>query len=290
MDAAMFSLDLKERYETQYRKLDSVVTGLEGEYVETAMGPVWVTTAGEKDAPPLILIHGLHTTAPFCLEYFSKLAEKFRVYCPDIPGQAGKTSGVALMPTNHAYALWLEAVLDSLKIESCPAVGLSFGGGVLLDLAVLSPDRITAASLVVPAGFFRPIWRPLKKLFMPFIGFKLHTDQSHFDQLMNPLMGGNWPELEAYYYSVFQAGLPMTLIPPGPFEKADLSKFSAPVQLLVASEDLYFAPDKMAKYADDNLRNLKQVVEVDDLHIPNEKNRLKIQTEVFEFMLKEKSM
>jgi hypothetical protein len=46
----------------------------------------------------------------------------------------------------------------------------------------------------------------------------------------------------------------------------------------------------MAKYANDNLRNLKQVVEVDDLHIPNEKNRLKIQTEVFEFMLKEKSM
>ena len=290
MDATMLSLDLKQRYEEQRQKLSSVVPSLDGEYIQTSFGPVWVMTAGQAEAPPLLLLHGLHTVAPFCIEFFARLAENYRVICPDIPGQAGKTPGMAPIPSNQAYAIWVEELLDSLKIDRCPAVGLSFGGAVLLDLATRAPDRITAASLVVPAGFFRPIWRPLKKLLMPFVGFKLHTDQLHFDQLMKPLMGDNWPELESYYFAVFQAGMPMTLIPPGPFEKHNLQQFNSPVQLIIAADDLYFAPDKIKKCARNVIPNLCQVVEIEGLHIPSETNRQRIEQQVLEFMLKENRM
>ncbi|MDO6513503.1 MULTISPECIES: alpha/beta fold hydrolase [unclassified Neptuniibacter] len=287
MDATMLSLDLKQRYEQQAEKVGTLVPNLTGEYVQTPFGPVWVMKAGADDAPPLLLLHGLHTSAPFCIEFFAKLAEKYHVICPDIPGQAGKTPGMAPISSNQAYAIWFEGLLDSLNIESCPAVGLSFGGAVLLDLATRSPNRITMASLVVPAGFFRPIWRPLKKLFMPFLSFKLNTDQLHFDQLMKPLMGDNWPELESYYFAVFQAGIPMTLLPPGPFEKQDLQAFQAPVQLIVATDDLYFAPSKVEKCARTVVPNLSQVIEIEDLHMPSIKNRERIQDQVLEFMLKE---
>lgn len=287
MDATMLSLELKQRYDAQSKKVDSVVPNLAGNYVQTSFGPVWVMTAGAEDAPPLLLLHGLHTVAPFCIEFFAKLAEKYHIICPDIPGQAGKTPGMAPIPNNQAYAIWLDSLLDSLKIARCAAVGLSFGGALLLDLATRSPTRLSAVSLVVPAGFFRPIWRPLKKLFMPFIGFKLHTDQLHFDQLMKPLMGDNWPELESYYFSVFQAGIPMTLLPPGPFEAKDLIKFTSPVQLILATDDIYFAPSKVEKYARAVMPNLSQVIEIEDLHVPSVENRERIQDQVLEFMQKE---
>lgn len=285
MDATQLSADLNARYNNQLNCLQVLSSGsVEGRYVTTALGPVWVLEAGPKDGPPLIALHGLHTPGPFNLEFFWSLAQNFRVISPDIPGQAGKTPGIAPLPAGQAYAMWLDQLMDELAIDACPMVGLSFGAAILLDMAAYKPERINRASLVVPAGFFRPLWRPLKQLVMPFLGFKLHTDQLHFDQLMKPLMGENWPELERYYYSVFEAGIPMTLIPPGPFAVSDLSRFSAPVQLIYAQDDLYFDPDKLLKKAMQALPSIQEHRLINDLHVPSEQNRLLIQDDVLGFM------
>lgn len=291
MVSNLLSIDLKQAYEKQMEKLQGLTDySVKGRYLQTGFGPVWINEVGPEGAPPLIALHGLHTPAPFNLELILPLTQHFRVICPDIPGQAGMTPGVAPLPSNQAYAIWLETLMDCLGIEQCPMVGLSFGGAMLLDMAVLNPQRITAASLIVPAGFSRPFWRPFKKLVLPLISFKLHTDQQHFDQLMKPVMGSNWPELEAFYFSVFQSGIPMTLIPPGPFRVEDLCRFSAPVQLFVANEDVYFSPEKQMKNAQLALPNLVHVRQVDDLHIPSLKNRSLIQQEVVDFMLKQGGM
>jgi len=76
-------------------------------------------------------------------------------------------------------------------------------------------------------------------------------------------------------------------LPPGPFEKQDLQAFQAPVQLIVATDDLYFAPSKVEKCARTVVPNLSQVIEIEDLHMPSIKNRERIQDQVLEFMLKE---
>ncbi|WP_415911404.1 alpha/beta fold hydrolase [Neptuniibacter sp. QD37_11] len=291
MDPVSLSLDLNHRYQGQCDRLNQLPEcNVTGRYQATSLGPIWVMEAGPEDAPRLIALHGLHTPAPFNLELLWPLTKHFRVISPDIPGQAGKTPGIAPVPSNSAYAMWLDQLLDALGVEQAPMVGLSFGGAVLLDLAAYKPERISAASLIVPAGFSRPLWRPLKKLILPFIGFKIHTDQPHFDQLMKPLMEDNWPELEQYYYSTFQAGIPMTLIPPGPFSKAELSRFKSPVQIFSASEDIYFDPDQLAEQARSTLVNLKQLKELEDLHIPCEENRRLIQEQVVAFMRNEIGM
>ncbi|MGH1463376.1 MAG: alpha/beta fold hydrolase [Neptuniibacter sp.] len=287
MNATLLSPELNHQYQKQ---LHSLPDGVRGDFVSTSMGPVWVMEAGPEDAPPLIALHGLHTPAPFNLELLWPLTKHFRVISPDIPGQSGKTPGMAPVPSHQAHALWLEQLLDTMGIKSCPMIGLSYGGAVLLDYAVLNPERITAASLIVPAGFFRPLWRPIKKLFMPLVGFKLHTDRMHFDSLMKPLMGDNWPELEQYYFATFLAGIPMTLVPPGPFKVENLMDFKAPVQLFVAEDDVYFAPDKQEQKARSALTNLTEVHRIDDLHIPSPNNRRFIQQETSRFMLKNSGM
>lgn len=282
MDATLLSPELNQQYQQQWQALPGEV---QGRYINTHLGPVWVMEAGPQDAPPLLALHGLHTPAPFNLELLWPLTQHYRVISPDIPGQAGKTPGLAPVPSHQAYAIWLDQIMDNYGIEKCPMVGLSFGGAVLLDYAVLHPKRITSASLIVPAGFFRPLWRPFKKLIMPLVSFKLHTDRLHFDSLMKPVMGDNWPALEQYYYSTFMAGIPMTLVPPGPFMIEQLVDFKAPVQLFVAEEDVYFAPEKLEEKAGKALQNLVEVHRIDDLHIPKPENRLMIQKEVTRFML-----
>jgi len=285
MEATLLSLELKQRYEQQWSKVEALADfPISGRYQMTSLGPVWLMEAGPTDAPPLLALHGLHTPAPFNQELLHPLCKHFRVITPDIPGQAGKTPGIAPLPSHHAYALWFEQVMDSLEITSCPMVGLSFGGAVLLDLAALNPKRISAASLIVPAGFFRPLWRPLTKLVLPLVSFKLNSDQTHFDSLMKPLMGDNWPELEAYYFATFQAGIPMTLMPPGPYHLENLVDFYAPVQMFTASEDVYFAPDKLAEKARFALGSLKEVHEIQDFHIPSSENRQFIQQECVRFL------
>lgn len=291
MDPVSLSLDLSHQYEKQCDRLKQLPgSNIHGRYLTTAVGPVWVMEAGPEDAPPLIALHGLHTPSPFNLELLWSLTKSFRVISPDIPGQAGKTPGLAPLPTNASYAMWLEQVMAALGIERCPMTALSFGGAVLLDMAMYKPEAISVASMLMPAGFSRPLWRPLKKLILPFIDFKLHTDQPHFDQLMQPLMANNWPALERYYYATLQAGIPMTLIPPGPFSSDDLSKFTAPVQLFTASEDIYFDPKALASQAQQVLPELKQLRELEDLHVACEANRQLIQEQVLAFMRNENGM
>ena len=284
MDATRLSPELNQRYEAQWNQL---LGDVRGEYIQTTLGPIWVAEAGPKDAPPLLAWHGLHTPAPFNLELLWPLTKHFRVISPDIPGQAGKTPGVAPLPNQGTYALWATQLMDALDIESCPMVGLSFGGAVLLDIAAFQPERITAASFIVPAGFFRPLLRPLKKLIFPLVGFKLNSDQLHFDSLMKPLMGDNWSALENYYFAVFQAGIPMTLMPPGPYSASQLEPFKAPAQVFIAEEDVYFSPDKLERKARQILPNIEQIYRIDDLHIPSPENREFIQKHATAFMLKE---
>ncbi len=286
----MLSLDLKSRYDLQYSRLQQLGYPCRQTVVSLAFGPVAVTELGDKSLPPLIALHGMHTPGPFMLELFVSLAREYCVICPDLPGHAGMTPGLAALSNTQGYAIWLEQFLNSQNIGSCPFVGLSFGGAVLLDMAAYQPERISAASLVVPAGFFRPLWRPLKRLLLPFVGFKLQSDREHFEQMMQPLMADHWSELGDYFYAVYQAGIPLALVPPGPFEQTQLSRFSAPVQLITAAEDLYFSSDKLLKKARAVLPNLVEDRLVDDLHIPQVENRLLIQKQVTAFMLNNTEM
>lgn len=286
MDPTWLSPALQRGYEQQWQTLPNA----RGGYVQTLSGPVWVAEAGPEDAPPVLALHGMHTPAPFNLELFWPLTEHFRVISPDLPGQAGKTLGLPTALGQGMYALWLKQLLDQLEIEQCPMVGLSFGGALILDLASVAPERITCASLVVPAGFFRPLLRPLTKLFMPLLGFKFNSDRPHFDALMQPLMADNWPELEAYYYAVFQAGIPMTIMPPGPYDTAELKGFNAPCQLFIAEQDVYFAPDKLARKAQQVLPNLQAVHRIDDLHVPNAQNRAFIQQQTAAFLRQQQGL
>ena len=103
---------------------------------------------------PLLLLHG----GGGCHEDWryagrDEFALHYALIAPDARGH-GRSSNPAKIITHRQCALDTFALLDHLKIERCKAIGISMGGNVLLHMATMHPDRITAMVVVSATMYF----------------------------------------------------------------------------------------------------------------------------------------
>ena len=99
------------------------------------------------EGEPLLLLHGWTQSSSFWSEYIPTYAQHFKVYAIDLRGH-GKTSQLTADFSIKDSAQDILELLDHLKIKKVKAIGLSFGGLTLLELAKLNPDRIQATILI----------------------------------------------------------------------------------------------------------------------------------------------
>ena len=105
---------------------------------------------GDPSAPPVVCIHGVNAHG----RRFRKLAEerlagRFRVLAPDLRGHGSSGWEPPWTLSSHAHDV-LET-LDAAGVRRAQWVGHSFGGRLVLELAVLAPERIERAALLDPA-------------------------------------------------------------------------------------------------------------------------------------------
>lgn len=123
-----------------------------------SFGRAHVLACGPRDAPPAVLWHGTASPGPFMLSAMAPLAQRFRLFVPDLPCQAGSRSDPAVLdPATHGHGRWCAEVVQALGLLRGGAppplhVGVSLGGAVLLDLAVVRPEAVRAAALVAPGS------------------------------------------------------------------------------------------------------------------------------------------
>ena len=150
------------------KKLASLAVETQSRVVDTRFGHTHVLTTGPQDAPPVIMLTGISTGTPRLLEWFQPLARDYRLYAPDPIGQPGRSAQTRVPPGDHNYGKWMVDVLDGLGLERLPFIGVSFGGGILLETAAYAPERISRAALVSPAGLTRvPFFGVAVKFFIP---------------------------------------------------------------------------------------------------------------------------
>jgi 2-hydroxy-6-oxonona-2,4-dienedioate hydrolase len=83
---------------------------------------------------------------------WQRLAERFRVIAPDLPGL---TEGTFPGPRSLAeFASWVRDVMDGLEVPAASLVGNSFGAAIAWRIAGETPDRCRA--LVLDAGTPEP--------------------------------------------------------------------------------------------------------------------------------------
>lgn len=250
------------------KKLASLAVETHSRMVETRFGHTHVLAAGPQDAPPVMVLTGISTGAPRTLEWFQPLTRDYRLYAPDPIGQPGRSAQTRMPPGDHNYGKWMVDVLNGLGLEPLPFVGVSFGGGILLDTAAYAPERISRAALIAPAGLTRvPFLGTAIKFFIPCLLYRYFPSRGRLIGTVQPLAG----KPDDYSLQVFDATLrhiKLNVAPPGPFDKITLAGFTAPTLVLLAKSDIFLPVGPARRRAKELFSSLVAVEVFEGPHIP----------------------
>jgi pimeloyl-ACP methyl ester carboxylesterase len=114
--------------------------------VETDGVKVFYREAGPVDAPVVLLLHGFPTSSFQYRELIPRLADKYRVIAPDLPG-FGFTEVSASRNykyTFDALAQTILAFIDALKLQRYALYVFDYGAPTGLRVAKARPERVTA--------------------------------------------------------------------------------------------------------------------------------------------------
>jgi hypothetical protein len=74
-----------------------------------------------------VFLPGGNFLNPTCLKWFLPLAERHRLYAPDIVGQPGLSAQTRPSPKGDGHAFWVEDILDGLGLERAPSLASPTG-------------------------------------------------------------------------------------------------------------------------------------------------------------------
>jgi pimeloyl-ACP methyl ester carboxylesterase len=106
---------------------------------------VFYREAGPADAPVVLLLHGFAASSHMFRELIPRLAGRYRVIAPDLPG-----FGFTVVPAERGYknsfdslAKTIGAFVEAVKLEKYAIYVFDYGAPVGFRLAVANPERIT---------------------------------------------------------------------------------------------------------------------------------------------------
>jgi pimeloyl-ACP methyl ester carboxylesterase len=128
------------------------------EYVDVRNIKIWLTRGG--DGPPVLYLPGADPEGDD--PALALLCEDFLVYRPHHPGFGRSDEDPAVDSVLDVAFRYLD-LLDALGLDRVCLAGLSLGGWIAAQVAVLAPDRIARLVLACPAGLRPPV--PVPDLF-----------------------------------------------------------------------------------------------------------------------------
>jgi pimeloyl-ACP methyl ester carboxylesterase len=107
---------------------------------------VFYRESGPADAPVILLLHGFPTSSFQYRELMPRLANRYRVIAPDLPG-----FGFTEVPEERGYAYTFDslartilAFTDALKLTSYALYVFDYGAPTGFRMALMAPGRVTA--------------------------------------------------------------------------------------------------------------------------------------------------
>jgi pimeloyl-ACP methyl ester carboxylesterase len=103
--------------------------------------------------PPMLLLHGFGGCTKNWHPFVEDLSQKFRLIVVDLRGHGSSTNPDKVF-THRQAAADVSQLLDKLEIGVCQAMGMSTGGMILLHMALMQPQRISAMALISATTHF----------------------------------------------------------------------------------------------------------------------------------------
>ena len=160
--------------------------------VRTPIGNIAVARAGDPDAFPVVMLHGLGGTKASFLPTVAALADEYRVLSIDLPG-----FGDSVKPLRARYdpAFFARAVcgfMDAMGIERAHLIGNSMGGRVAFEVGFRNSARVSRIVGLTPSLAWlrdRP-WTPLVKALRPELGLIQITPRPVIEQAVRRFVPG----------------------------------------------------------------------------------------------------
>lgn len=100
---------------------------------------------------PLLLLHGFTLSTKSWVPYVADFEEEYEVYLIDLTGH-GKSEAFKEDLSIKSVAEDLNSLVQYLKLDKIQAIGFSFGGDVLYQLALLNPPLIESMITIGAVG------------------------------------------------------------------------------------------------------------------------------------------
>lgn len=257
--------------EMYYNKLNALPIHYEFQKIETSFGDTNIILTGEKNNPPLVLIHGSNGCAPIAIEAMLDLEKNFRVYAIDVIAQPNLSEGIRPNMNDHSYGKWIVEILTRLNIQDAIMVGISFGGFITWKTLVFDSRRISKAFLIVPAGIING--NPLKAIWNVFLPMKLYQwgkNRKYVHQFLRELFTEPDEFANDFLAKVF-LDFKMDFSPIPLIKKEEAKKITTPIHIIGADNDLVFPGQKMLKRAEEIFPSLHESVLLkNSKHVPRQ--------------------
>jgi len=107
---------------------------------------VFYREAGSADAPVILLLHGYPSSSHMFRDLIPKLADKYRLVAPDLPGfgQSGMPSRDKFSYTFDNFAKVIGRFTEVVGLKKFAVYIFDYGAPTGLRIAMANPERITA--------------------------------------------------------------------------------------------------------------------------------------------------
>ncbi|MBS4172228.1 alpha/beta hydrolase [Bacillus sp. FJAT-49736] len=247
----------KRRYYKSYdRSLERWKVKTESFYIGTSFGKTHVLACGPKDAPPLVLLHGMTVSSTMWFANAPIWSQNFRVFAIDITGDFGKSECTKPISSTEHINVWLNEVLDALKLNDIFLVGHSMGGWISLQFSLHS-NRVKKLVLLAPVMSFASLnWRFPIKLF-PSLWFR----NSFFIRALYNWMFAKGNEPDEILYQQFLCGYKYGKIQlrvvPKVFNRTELEQLLPETLLLIGDGEVVYSSTKKATQYASNFPKVK---------------------------------
>jgi pimeloyl-ACP methyl ester carboxylesterase len=108
-------------------------------------------SAPRSSKPVLLLVHGSPGSGDVVRGLASLVERDYRVIAPDLPGFGASEHD---LPDYSflAHARYLVRLLDRLGVRQVHAAGFSMGGGVVLSMVQVAPERVCSVEMISALG------------------------------------------------------------------------------------------------------------------------------------------
>ncbi|MFC4552259.1 MULTISPECIES: alpha/beta fold hydrolase [Halorussus] len=291
MTASIYRTDDGRReIRARYRRMrDDLDAEFDEEWVETRFGRTHVLATGPEDAPPLVVFHGGNVVNPVSLEWFLPLADDYRLYAPDTVGHPGLSAETRVSPAGDDYGKWVVDVLDGLDLDRVPMVGPSYGAGIVVRTAAYAPERIEAASLVVPSGIASgSVLRMVRAVVVPMLVYRAFPTRERLLRALQPMFSEPADELDPELVDLVGAvfrHVKIERVMPAEATAAELADFRAPTQVVAAENDVFFPAEKVIPRAREVFPNVADVgLLADSGHFPAPATRVEMVERIAAFL------